>query len=371
MGDEKVTALHGRAARLEEEWQGKRSFPCVWVDDAQAQVVGSSYVIKGLLDELGLGLIYGPTGCGKTFLTIDIAWSVAAGMPWRGRRVKGGLVVYTAAEAGASILRRFSAWRERRIVESREERIPVVVITRAANLLDETEVAELMGALERISEEARLPLRLVIFDTLSRSIPGGDENSSHDMTAVVAVADRMRAELKASTLFVHHSGKDASKGARGHSALFAAADMVLSVVDRVATVEKVRDGIAGERFGFDLKVVDLGTDEDGDPIATCIVGPGEQISRSKPPKLTSTENVALQALKEVLLQSGEIRAGTSVLPAGIKSARLEAWQMRFRARLGETRETNSNAARQSFFRAKTGLASKKVCGLWEEFAWIW
>jgi hypothetical protein len=191
------------------------------------------------------------------------------------------------------------------------------------------------------------------------------------MTAVVAVADRIRAELKASTLFVDHSGKDARKGARGHSALFAAADMVLSVVDRVATVEKVRDGIAGERFGFDLKVVDLGTDEDGDPIATCIVGPGEQISRSKPPKLTSTENVALQALKEVLVQSGEIRAGTSVLPAGIKSARLEAWQRRFPARLGETRETNSNAARKSFFRAKTRLASKKVCGLWEEFAWIW
>jgi hypothetical protein len=31
----------------------------------------------------------------------------------------------------------------------------------------------------------------------------------------------------------------------------------------VATVEKARDGMTGERFAFDLEVVNLGTDSDG------------------------------------------------------------------------------------------------------------
>jgi hypothetical protein len=62
-------------------------------------------------------------------------------------------VVYVAAEAGESILHRFSAWRDRHVGDSREQRIPLMVITRAANLLNEEEVDELMGDLKAISEE--------------------------------------------------------------------------------------------------------------------------------------------------------------------------------------------------------------------------
>ena len=328
MSDDSVTSLHGRAAQANEAWQIRRPFPCVWVDDARARVVGSSYLIKGLLDELSLGLIYGPAGCGKTFFAIDVACSLAVGISWRGRRVKGGLVVYVAAEAGESILRGFAAWRDTRMAESREERIPLAVTTRAANLLNKIDVAELMASLQSIAKEAGMPLKLVIFDTLSRSIPGGVENSSHDMTAAVSVADRIRAELSAATLFVHHSGKDARKGARGHGALFAAADMVLSVADQVALVEKVRDGTAGDHFGFALKVVDLGQDEDGDAITTCVVEHEHEAARhpSAPPRLSPTETIALRALKEEIQETGELRPATSVLPPGKKSVRIEDWQ---------------------------------------------
>src|SRR5262249_34374227 len=99
--------------------KAKRRFPYVWLDDAQPNPAGS-YVLKRLIDELTTTVLYGPSGCGKTAQAIDVACHIAAAMPWRGRRVRGGLVVYVAAEAGQSMLRRIAAWRDKHLAESRE-----------------------------------------------------------------------------------------------------------------------------------------------------------------------------------------------------------------------------------------------------------
>src|SRR5688500_34403 len=147
-------------------------FPRVWIDDA-GDVKPLAYIIKGILDAGSNCLVYGPSGGGKTFWTIDKVSHVAAGISWRGRRVRQGLVVYIAAEAGASILRRVSAWRDVHISESREERIPLVILTKGANLLDDIDAAALIAELKDIVTDARMPLSVVVFDTLSRSIPGG------------------------------------------------------------------------------------------------------------------------------------------------------------------------------------------------------
>ncbi|MNN35456.1 hypothetical protein D3C81_1493060 [compost metagenome] len=76
-------------------------------------------------------------------------------------------------------------------------------------------------------------------------------------------------------LLVHHSGKDASKGARGWSGLRAAADVELEVLRsdelRSISVTKLKDGQDGAQIGFKLHTVVLGEDEDGDDITSCIV----------------------------------------------------------------------------------------------------
>jgi hypothetical protein len=79
----------------------------------------------------------------------------------------------------------------------------------------------------------------------------------------------------AMVLLVHHSGKDASRGARGHSSIWYNSDLVLEVNRaqdlRSVTVMKVKDGQDGEEFGFKLNTVVLGQDEDGDDITSCTV----------------------------------------------------------------------------------------------------
>ncbi len=359
------------AERTRRKATGSR-FPRVWIDDAQAST-DPTYCIKGLIDQQALSLIYGPSGDGKTFFTLDLSAHVAAGMRWRGLRVRQGLVVYVAAEAGASILRRFIAWRDRNVGEAREGRVPLAIITRSANLLEIVDVDTLLEELRAIAIEAKIPLALVVFDTLSRSMPGGDENKSADMTSVIAAADAIRDELEAGVVLVHHSGKDAQKGARGHSSLFAAADTVISVVERVAVVEKVRDGLTGGRFPFALDVVSLGEDSDGDPVTTCVVqhldntGPGRRPNR----KLSGVAKVAFQALTEAVTDHGEVMPSSSTIPGGVRAVTMVRWRDQFRLRYGTDTDggaRDQDAIKKAFQRAREQLV--EAVGVSDPYVWL-
>lgn len=347
--------------------------PHVWLEDAAPDLDGS-YLVKGLIDCRKLTVIYGPTGDGKTFFTADLAGHIAAGNPWRGRRVRRGLVAYVAAEAGSAILRRFFAWREHHLTEAREERIPLAIITRAVNLLNAVEADRLFRELHALQAEAEVPLVLVIFDTLSRSIAGGDENRSEDMTRAIAVADAIRDELGAATLIVHHTGKDAAKGARGHSALAAAADTVIFVVERVATLEKVRDGVSGHQFPFGLDVVEIGRDPDGDIVSTCLVRHLDGAATARRPQraLSGVARIGLQALEEAIREHGEIMPGTSTIPAGVRAVDIGRWRQRFRLRYGqdgEGDERDAETIRKAFQRAHEHLA--QVGAVEVSSPWVW
>lgn len=349
-------------------------FPRVWLDDVKVDI-DSDYIIKGLIERGRLNVIFGPSGDGKTFFALDMAGHIAAGIPWRGRRVRQGLVVYVAAEAGTSILRRCGAWRDNHLSDLREGRLPLAIITRAANLLNMVDVEELLAELRTIAEEAELPLALVIFDTLSRSIPGGDENSAEAMTRAIGAADAIRDELGAAVAVVHHSGKDFSKGARGHSSLFAAADCVMSVIDRVATVDKARDGAQGERFPFMLDVVDMGTDRDGDAATTCIVQHLDCAAPEKRPMLplSGVAKLALQALTEAISDHGQAMPETSTIPPGARAITMDQWRAQFRIRYGTDKEGGERdraAIKKAFTRGREYLAKIEAVGVSDPYAWV-
>ena len=116
---------------------------------------------------------------------------------------------------------------------------------------------------------------MIVVDTLSRAMAGGDENGPTDMTAFIANLDALRNATGAHIMIVHHSGKDTAKGARGHSSLRAATDTEVELeVDgkiRTATATKQRDLEPQEPIVFQLKVHELGRDEDGDAVTTCTI----------------------------------------------------------------------------------------------------
>jgi hypothetical protein len=99
------------------------------------------------------------------------------------------------------------------------------------------------------------------------------------MGAFIKNVDAIRSATGAHVCIVHHTGKDAAKGARGHSSLRAATDteIELTTKDGISTaqVTKQRDGKIPPPFSYTLREVVLGADSDGDPVTTCIVEPCE------------------------------------------------------------------------------------------------
>jgi hypothetical protein len=131
---------------------------------------------------------------------------------------------------------------------------------------------------------------VVVIDTLAQAALGLDENTSEGMGRIVSGAKRIRQATGGLVLLVHHSGKDQTKGGRGHSSLKGALDIELGVFRDESTLErswqitKNKDGEDSSAYSFDLRVVQVGVNTDGDPIKSCVVVPGEAVTPTGPGK---------------------------------------------------------------------------------------
>ena len=242
-----------------------------WFDDLQP-ILGGAYIVKGVLDTGTMSVVYGPSNSGKTFWTLDLAYHIAIGAAWRGRRVVQACVLYLAAEGGRGLINRVASLR----LEHGVCDVPLAVKRAGLDLLhDQADLQHIVDLAAEVQAKRPAAPLLIVVDTLSRVMAGGDENSAADMTALIRNLDAIRAATGAHMLTVHHTGKDAARGARGHSSLRAATDTEIEIMNedgsRAAVVTKQRDHNGGETFAFDLKPVSLGHDQDGDEVTSCVV----------------------------------------------------------------------------------------------------
>jgi hypothetical protein len=255
--------------------------------------------IKYLLPETGIAALYGPSGSGKSYLALDAGVSIALGNKWFGNRVFSCSVTYVILESEASLRNRVEAWEAHSHLN-----IPTNfhAIAQPFELADPQQVEDLGSILPKGG--------VLIIDTLNRAAPGLDENSSQDMGRVLAGMKRLQAITGGLVLIVHHTGKDASKGLRGHSSLFAALDGAIEVernaTGRTWSAAKVKDGEDGKRVAFQLNVIDLGKDADGDPITSCAVGPDTGAIFRQPPPTGKNQKSALAAIRSTLSTSSTL-----------------------------------------------------------------
>jgi RecA/RadA recombinase len=231
------------------------------------------WLIKGVLPRAELGVLFGASGSGKTFVALDLAFSVARGNAWRDRRTARGRVVIIAAEGAGGIGKRGEAYSRYHEFDLRG--IDLHVIPAAPNFLDNDDISEVMAEIGNIG-----PVDLVIIDTFAQVTPGANENTSEDIGRALANLKLLYGVTNAMNLVVAHAGKDLSKGVRGWSGLKAAADVQIEVLrhengDREIIIEKMKDGEDGIRWGFKLEVVEVGIDYDGDIITSCVAVPTE------------------------------------------------------------------------------------------------
>ena len=228
----------------------------------------TDWLLKGVLPDADLVVLFGASGSGKTFVALDMAFAVAQGLPWRGNRAKKGRVVIIAAEGAGGLGKRVRAYAKFHGIDLKN--VDIDIIPAAPNFLHEDDIAEVLASIKALDDVA-----LVVVDTLAQVTPGANENGAEDMGRALANLRLIRETVGATVMAVHHAGKDASKGSRGWSGIKAAADAQIEVLrhedgQREIHLEKMKDGEDGLRYGFKLEIVELGTDRDGDVITSCV-----------------------------------------------------------------------------------------------------
>ncbi|MEM7095109.1 MAG: AAA family ATPase [Actinomycetota bacterium] len=191
--------------------------------DELLQMPPVSHLLESLLVSDSLAVLYGPPKSGKSFVALSMAWAVASGSPWLAEYpVAQGPVIYNAAEGVSGFPARICALQRGQVGLPEDFRF----LRDAVQLGDRHK--DLSDLLSLVAENRP---RLVVVDTLARSIVGLDESSSRDMGCAIDAIDAIRQAGSGHTtvLVVHHSGKDVRKGMRGSNALVAAADTVLQL----------------------------------------------------------------------------------------------------------------------------------------------
>ena len=313
--------------------------------------------VRGVLPAVGLAALYGPSASGKSFLAFDMAAAIAEGQRWFDCRVESAPVVYAALEGEAGFKLRAQAWevsRGRALPDGLRMMLQPFKLTDGQDVLDLTAVVP-AGA-------------VVVVDTLNRAAPTADENSSRDMGEILEAAKTLQTLTRGLVLLVHHTGKNAAAGLRGHSSLFAAMDAAIEVSRdgdrREWKVAKSKDGIDGEARPFKLKVETLGVEETGEAITSCVVVRDNAVEDVRAVKLPQGGNqkIVLTALRAMFKDGITGKPGA---PALAKCVELEAAITFAASALLVAPDRKAERAREAI----TGLVARGVLGCNE--GWIW
>jgi hypothetical protein len=418
------------AARL----SGGGAIPFVWAADILEAEDAAPELVEGILTAGAMGVIYGESNSGKTYLALDLACAVARGVPWLGRRTTRGAAIYVAAEGARTIERRVRAYRKHHGLAGGAADFPLGIVKTALDLctndLDTERLAGLIGqevpgkvremvgegtvpagrqdaaaalapdaspASAAVSAPGSAPAldaascaprrrrpcgraALIVIDTLSRAIAGGNENASEDMGALVRNGDRLRELTGAHVLWVHHSGKDAARGARGHSLLRAATDTEIEVTQekhsglRTARVTKQRDLASnGEELHAKLRPLELGVNQWGGAVTACVVEgvEGEELVRQRverQARMRPEFQRALEVLRELKPTGDSSGSGSSVIPPGKRLVLLEDWREGYRKHCGDI---NYNTFRTHWAKAQKVLQDQGLVGIFDKWCWLW
>lgn len=354
----------------------RQKFELLWFRDILPALDAHDFV-EDLLGDNQLSVVYGESNCGKTFFALDLALHLAQGLPWFARETRPCGVVYVALEGGHGIRNRITAFKTHHGLD--DATLPLAVIAQPVRLLDPG--ADTQSVIDAVAVAARTiegTVGLIIFDTLSRALSGGNENDSEDMGALVRHADLIRKATGSHVMFIHHSGKNVLAGARGHSLLRAATDTEIEVSRddetkiSTASVTKQRELETAGRFSFRLQPMEVGRTPRGKPVNSCVVEPldtpMEPRRKDKQKPLNVGAKIAFAALSDLVLSHGTIPAMNQHIPANTKCVSVAMWRETVYGR--SVADAKPETQRKAFKRATDELLERGSVAIWQSLVWI-
>ncbi|ELT50982.1 AAA family ATPase [Brucella intermedia] len=373
-------------------------FGAVWFHQIGKQKPSRDWLIKNLILAKSFGIIYGPPGCGKSFLTSDLmltcaaaALNAAAKPDWFGYRGRPFGIVYVVAEGREDFEIRLHAWRQEHEIPD-DAVLPFVFLPTSIDLrsgdADTKKLAEeIAGLSEEMQDRCGVKVEMVVIDTVARALAGGNENDSAVMGAFVINCDKLKEMTGAAVAGVHHGGKEAGRGPRGHEALHGAADFEIEVAGATPdtpntwTVRKLKAGPAGGTHRFRLRQTTVGEDSDGDAITSCIVVNQAHTeaaagTKDKPKgfKVRDPEREFLTVLADVIDKKGVMPPADLSVPSGVVLvAALDDVRTAYKDRLAATEEGDDEQVearlRQRWSRATKAMLKFGIIG--SKKPWLW
>jgi hypothetical protein len=332
----------------------------------------SQYLVKGLLQSTGLAVVWGAPKCGKSFWTFDVFMHVALNRAYRGHRVTSGPVVYCALEGKQGFVNRIAAFRQDKLSEAEGEADPPFYLMAAPLSL----VRDHGAFIKEIGNQLGDKPIAVCIDTLNRSLDGS-ESSDEDMAGYVRAADAIRDAFGCLVVIVHHCGHNGERP-RGHSSLMGALDIQIAVrrdaADNIVTeLELAKDGEVGLQFLSRLKVVEIGIDQDGDPITSCVI---EAVDATEVPtaarapvakSIAAQQRLLMAVIVEAIDGTGEeFRSSVDgPIVRGVSDDRIRQryyGRIAEQAKPGEDRKKLADRQRQAFNTAmRAAIRAQHIC----------
>ena len=305
------------------------------------------FLIDNIIPQNCFSAVVGPSYSFKTFIALDMALCVAAGLPFHGMETQQGTVIYVNGEGRHGIMTRIDAWCQSKSVN--RKKLPFILSSTPINLRDEPEVAILKSVNEDVPD-----VRMIVIDTLNRNAGGMNENAPVDMAEFVNACSSMVHHFDCAVCVIHHTGKDTSSGARGHSSFYAALDTEISVKklgdhDVQMICSKQKDAPEFETIQF----IAVST------LDSIILEKTETRKANAKNKLTADQKLALECLQELI----EANTATNGDVAG-KNVHLDKWRHEFKRRHTGDNEKSKNTAHQ---RARNTLVSLRLVEVKDDF----
>lgn len=188
-------------------------------------------LVDGLLWLDSFARVIGESGHGKSFVMLDIAGCVGAGIPWAGHPTTQADVIYLVAEGQTGIKQRVRAWEK--INGRAMSGVTFLPMPVQADSPEWDVFIEL--ARRRVAGRPSL----IVGDTQARLSVGVDENSATEMGLLVDAMERLRSATGACVCLVHHKGLKGGAG-RGSSAVRGALHTEIDVsMDKAARLISV------------------------------------------------------------------------------------------------------------------------------------
>ncbi|NSZ00518.1 AAA family ATPase [Agrobacterium tumefaciens] len=212
---------------------------------------------------VGICFLFGGSGTGKSGIAILTSLIISAGLPWAGKQVSQGGVLYVAGEDDETAGERFIA--AARELHLDPETLPIAVTRpHIDGITGDGFLSRVNDDAQKLAAQYQAPIALIVIDTLAACFGNDSQDDARSASLVTNRMEALAREHKCPVLALHHVGKSGAD-MRGSQVLFDRADGVIKATSRKGgeptflEVIKMRNGKSGSRFAFSIDGIDVET----------------------------------------------------------------------------------------------------------------